>query len=81
MRIIEIIRTLPWSDLANFLTALAAVIAAILSWRNSRKIKEVHDATNSMKDELVAEVRLNEFARGKKATADAKGERHALAQI
>lgn len=55
-----------WADLAQILTALAAVGAFILSWWNSRKIEEVRHATNSMKDELVAEVRDASLAKGLK---------------
>lgn len=47
-------------EIAQLLTAIAAVGAMVLTWRNSLKInkvgaqvEEVHLATNSMKDELV----------------------------
>lgn len=63
------------SDASSLMTALAAVGALYLSWRNGRKIKEVHDNTNSMKDELVAAVRANSLATGKaEGKAEAKAE-------
>lgn len=47
-------------EIAQLLTAIAAVGAMVLSWRSSLKInkvgrdvEKVHLATNSMKDELV----------------------------
>ncbi len=39
-------------DFAQLITALAAVGALILSWRNGRKLKEVHAATNGLSHEL-----------------------------
>ena len=48
------------------LTATAALLAAITSLRNGRKIDEVHKATNSMKDELVAATQKEAFAAGQK---------------
>ena len=59
-----------WSDVAQLITALAAVGAFVLSWHNSRKIEIVHRATNSMKDQLVAEVRKAEHAQGMKDEKD-----------
>lgn len=53
------------AEIADILTALAAVGALFLSWHNSRKIKEVHDATNGMKTELVNAVREGSLATGK----------------
>jgi hypothetical protein len=52
--------------LANLLTALAAIGAFVISVYNSVKIEIVHKATNSMKDELVKEVRKSEHAKGMK---------------
>jgi hypothetical protein len=43
-----------WGDVAQMITALAAVGALLMSWHNSRKIKEVHAATNGMSHELNA---------------------------
>lgn len=53
-----------WGEIAQIITAIAAVGAFLNSWRNSRKIEIVHKATNSMKDELVAAVGTAEHARG-----------------
>jgi len=53
-----------YSDIAQILTALAAVGGLIISWSNSRKIEEVHKATNSMKDELVAVTKSDAFQTG-----------------
>lgn len=67
------------ADLSGLITALAALVAAcasgasiFVSMRNSRKIdantaqiKEVHDATNGMKTELVEAVRSGSLATGK----------------
>lgn len=41
-------------DTAQLITALAALGAFILSLYNNRKIEQIHVATNSMKDALVA---------------------------
>lgn len=41
-------------EAAQLMTAVAALVAALASLRNGRKIDVVHKATNSMKDELVA---------------------------
>lgn len=58
------------TEIVAFITAVSLFITSVSSfvigWRNSRAIKQVHDATNSMKDELVAEVRKQEHARGLK---------------
>lgn len=48
-------------QLAIFVTAIASLIASI---RNSRKIEQVHVATNSMKDELVAVTKKASKAEG-----------------
>lgn len=53
-------------DVAQIITSIAALTAAVSSWRNSRKIEQVHKATNSMKDELVREVRIASLAEGRK---------------
>jgi hypothetical protein len=52
---------------AQLLTAIAALVAALASLRNGRKIDEVHKATNSMKDELVAVTQKEAFAAGQKS--------------
>lgn len=60
-----------WGELAQLGTLIVTVITLYRSFMNSRAIKEntksieiVHKATNSMKDELVAEVRRSEHAQG-----------------
>ncbi len=46
------------SDLAQLITSIAALLGVcgtlFISLRNSRKIEQVHIATNGMKDHLVA---------------------------
>jgi len=46
---------------SGFVTALGGLFVSI---RNARKIEEVHKATNSMKDELVALTRKDGIAEG-----------------
>lgn len=41
------------AEIAQILTALAAVGAVISSWRNSRKIEAVHISINSRMDQLL----------------------------
>lgn len=65
------------ADIADILTALAACGALFLSWHNSQKIKEVHDATNGMKTELVEAVRKGSLATGKaEGLAEGRAENH-----
>ena len=45
-------------------TFLGVVGSALISWQNSKYINEVRHATNSMKDELVHEVREASLAKG-----------------
>lgn len=49
---------------AQLLIACAAVGSAALSWKNGRAIEVIHHATNSLKDELVKEVRKAAKAEG-----------------
>lgn len=46
------------AEIIQIITSLATLTAAIgtvlISWNNSTKIEQVHVATNSMKDQLVA---------------------------
>jgi hypothetical protein len=64
--------------LSNDVWQLLAIIinAAVLIWlkldqnQMAKEVREVHHATNSMKDELVAEVRRSEYAAGKKSETD-----------
>lgn len=51
--------------IAQLILALAVMGNMLLSWRNGRKIAEVHDATNSMKDELVVATKLVGEAKGR----------------
>jgi hypothetical protein len=46
---------------------IAALIAAVQSFRNGRALSDIHKATNSMKDALVASTDKEAFARGIKA--------------
>jgi hypothetical protein len=55
-----------WVEAALMLNGSAALLAAVTSVRNGRKIDEVHKATNSMKDELVAATQKEAFAAGQK---------------
>lgn len=43
--------------IASLIGALSGCVGVIVSWRNSRKIKEVHDLTNSKMTDLINEVR------------------------
>lgn len=61
-------------EIAQTITALAAAAAVALTWRNSRKIEQVHKATNSMKDELVTEVRNASLAEGIKQGRAERGD-------
>jgi hypothetical protein len=53
-----------WGEMAQMIVALTSLGSLLMSVHNARKIKIVHDATNSMKDELVAEVRKGSLAEG-----------------
>jgi len=76
-----------YGELALVITAVGTLIAAlsglavgigglVISIRNRRSIEQVHKATNSMKDELVAEVREAALAQGlKQGRAERKGKR------
>ena len=56
------------NDIAPIILSLATLITSIgsvlMSWRNSKKIEVVHLATNSMKDQLVSEVRTASLLKG-----------------
>jgi hypothetical protein len=54
-------------DISQFIIAFAVAVNAWQSYRNGRKIDVVHDATNSMKDALVASTEKESYARGMKA--------------
>jgi hypothetical protein len=64
-------------DVAQIITALAAVGSVWASLRNSARIKQVathvekvEAATNGMKEQLVNEVRAASFAAGEKSEKD-----------
>lgn len=50
---------------AQLILALAVMGNMLLSWRNGKKIAEVHDATNGLKDELVATTKQVGEAKGR----------------
>jgi hypothetical protein len=51
-------------EAAQLMTAVAALGAMLLSWRNSRKIKEVHLMINSKMSDLLALTRTSATAEG-----------------
>lgn len=55
-----------YGELAQIITAAAALGAFLLSWRNSRKIEQVRHATNSLTDRLVESTDKEAHARGLK---------------
>ena len=61
-------------EVAQIITSVATLIAAcgaiLIGWWNARKIEEVHKATNSMKDELVAATAKSSKAEGLKEGRD-----------
>jgi hypothetical protein len=58
------------SEVTQVIIACVSVITLILTVSNSWEIKLVHRTTNSMKDELVKEVRSAAFAAGQKDQLD-----------
>ena len=64
-------------EIAQIITSLATLVASagafILGWRNANKIEQVHIATNSMKDELVAVTAKASHAEGVKEEKDRQG--------
>jgi hypothetical protein len=70
------------AELAQIITSLATLLGAIaglvVSLRNSRKIKEVHESTNGKMDALIAEVREASFAKGVLSEKDRDGSRNPL---
>ncbi len=65
--------TFSLNDLTLFIVAITSLITVIRSFLNSKKldaailqIEIIHKATNSMKNELVEEVRLASHAQGVK---------------
>ena len=55
------------SAIAQFITAVVLALNFWQSYRNGKGIKEVHLATNSMKDALVISTDKEAYARGVKA--------------
>ncbi len=51
-------------EVCAVISAIAATASLIASLANSWKISIVHRETNSMKDQLVSEVRANSLAKG-----------------
>jgi hypothetical protein len=54
-------------EIAQLITALVLALNFYQSYRNGKKIEQVHLATNSMKDALVATTDKEAFARGVKS--------------
>ena len=42
-----------WGEVAQLVTAVSAVSAVLMSYRNSRKIEQVHVSINSRMDQLL----------------------------
>lgn len=53
-------------DIAQLLTAVAAIGAVVVGWRNGRGIRSVHELTNSRLDQLIEEVRKTATEAGRK---------------
>lgn len=53
--------------IAQLITAVVLALNFLQSYRNGKKIEQVHLATNSMKDALVISTEKESFARGIKA--------------
>jgi hypothetical protein len=51
--------------LIAIIAAIPGLAATLLSWKNGARIEQVHKATNSMKDELVASVRKQSRQKGR----------------
>ena len=57
-------------EIAQLITAIVLALNFLQSYRNGRKIEEVHRATNSMKDALVLTTEKESYARGLKQGED-----------
>jgi hypothetical protein len=60
-----------WTEFAQMITAVGVLTSAALSWRNGRKLVEVHDLTkkvqeetNGMKDTLIKTTEKKSHAEG-----------------
>lgn len=51
-------------DIAQVLTALAAIGSMVLSWRNSKKIEQVRHNTNSLAAQMLKEGKEASLAQG-----------------
>jgi hypothetical protein len=56
-----------WGEVAQLITAIVLALNFYQSYRNGKKIEQVHLATNSMKDALVESTSKESYARGVKA--------------
>jgi S-ribosylhomocysteine lyase LuxS involved in autoinducer biosynthesis len=69
--------------LAQLLVAVSTLVGTLtgiyLSLRNHKGIAEIHHATNSMKDELVKEVRASSIAEGREQVKTENAENAAAA--
>jgi hypothetical protein len=54
-------------EVAQLITAIVLALNFYQSYRNGKKIEQVHLATNSMKDALVESTSKESYARGVKA--------------
>jgi len=61
-------------ELAQLITSVATLLGVLggmyVSLRNAAKIEQVHKATNSMKDELVAATKIASKAEGRQEQRD-----------
>jgi hypothetical protein len=57
-------------EIAQLITAVVLALNFVQSWRNGKKIEEVHKSTNSMKDALVASTAKENYAAGVKHGED-----------
>jgi hypothetical protein len=62
------------AEIAQVITALAALGALGMSYRNSKKIAEVHVSINSRMDQLLNATGISERAAGAKEERDRKAE-------
>lgn len=60
------------ADIAQVLMSAAALIAAITSLRNGRKIQVIHDLTNSRLSELISVTKTEAHAAGMKEQKDSE---------
>ncbi len=63
-----------FTEVAQLITAIAAVIAALASMRNSKKITDVHTAINGRMDDLLEVSKSDSFKDGVKSEAGRNAE-------